>query len=179
MNLSAVGKRNPPSLFADNDDLGIRLLREAESRSVPQSQILVQIRIVCDRQDTAGCNDAIVRNHHGTVVQRTVLEENIFDQSGIYFGPEHLARMGKRSEVYSLLDGDESTGLLASHVHTGKHQGGYDAAFVLQVLLAPFLIEKAPERTPSACGAYRREHFAQLSLKKNDQHEEPQADELI
>ena len=64
-------------------------------------------------------------------------------------------------------------------VHTGEHKRSYDTAFVLQILFALFLIEKTLERTPSARRAYRREHLAQLSLKKNDQYEEPQADELI
>ena len=94
--LSLDGNADSSRLFRNDDGDGITALRDTQGCTVTESQFLRDIEIMAHRQDTAGSHDSLVAYHHGTIMQRRVLEEDVLYQTLIDFCIYLFARMVQR-----------------------------------------------------------------------------------
>ena len=74
-----------------------------------ESQFLRNIEVMTHRQNTSGCHDALIAHHHGSIMKRRILEENILYQPLVNLGVYLLTRIHDVLQWNASLYNDKST----------------------------------------------------------------------
>ena len=154
----------------------IARLRDTHSGSVPQPQFLGDIQIVRNGQDAASRLDAVFTDHHGAIVEGTVLEEDIFNQSLVDIGIDDVARAHHVVKRHVMLNHNQRPHLLLTHAHAGHHDGQH--IFMPQVLLLG-TGEEAYQRTGILMRTQRQQEAANLLLEDDNQGYHTHTDQFI
>ena len=72
-------------------------------------------------EDALCSHDAVALDHHGAVVQRGVLEEDVFEQRGGDLRVDGDAALGDQAQVAAQSDDDQCPDLCRSHFAAGRH----------------------------------------------------------
>ena len=134
-----------------------------------QAQLLRNVEVVADGQDTAGSTDAMIADNHGTIVKRRVLKENILNQALADVGIHDFSRGYDVSQRCCTLNDNEGAHLSLRHLHTGHHDG-HDVTFqLLAVLVFARLGRKELQPTMHALMSSQVvEELAYLFLEQHD-----------
>lgn len=88
-----------------------------------KSERLGYVGVVGDGKNAARSFDALVRDNHGSIVQRTALEEDAFDETLVDVGIDDVSRIDDSAQSYVSLQHNQCTHLLLAHTHAGHHDG--------------------------------------------------------
>ena len=136
MELSAQCYGYSPGLFGHHDGYRVAVLRYAHGGTVAQPEFLGYLEAVAYRQYAAGGAYPVLRYHHCAVMQRRVLEKDVFYQALVYRGVNHVARSYHFVERRKPFYHDERSNLVLAHAHAGHHDGHYGFHVVLVFFLA-------------------------------------------
>ena len=74
-------------------------------------------------QQATGSGNALLSDNHSSIVQRTVLEEDVLDEQLVDVGIDRLARFDDFAQLVALLNHDEGSLLAFGHIHAGHDDG--------------------------------------------------------
>ena len=109
--------------------------------AVAQAERFRNVGVVRDGQNAACCADALVRYDHSSIVEWTVLEEDVFDEALRDVGIDLIARIDIFAQSHVALNDNECSHFLLAHIDTSHHDG-HD---VFAVNVALFLLNALEE----------------------------------
>ena len=143
-----------------------------------QSQFLRNIKIVADRQDAPGRPDTFIGDEHGTVVERGVLEKNIFNQALVEIGINLVARFCHLTQRRLTFDNNQRPLLTLTHTHTGQHHR-HNSLLVGLVVLIAVGGEEFQQTGCMLVGTYIVEKLADVLLKEYDESNDSYTHEFV
>lgn len=123
MKFAVHGHRDASRLFRNDDGETVALLRDAQGRAVTQTEVFGDIFRMTHGQDATSGADALLGNDHSAIVQRTVLEEEVFEQALADGSIDDFATLHHFFKAHASLQNDERTHLLSAHVDASHHDG--------------------------------------------------------
>ena len=144
-----------------------------------QSQFFRNVVTVRHGQYTSCGTDAFFRDDHGSVVQRRVLEEDVFYESLIDVGVYQVAGLHYIVEPHGALYHDECAHLAPRHVDARHHNGHYCLLVGLRILRSSARCEEPGDNLEAAVRTERIEELAYLFLKKYDETDDTDAHQLV
>ena len=175
--LAIAGNRDAARFFGNDDGQAVALLRDAQGRAVAQAERFRDVVVVGHGQDAACRLNAFVRDNHGAVVERTVLEEDVFDEALVDVGIDGVARFDDFAQGHLPFDDDKRALLLLAHAETGHHD--WHDFFALAVVRTAFAPKDAHEESHVAARADAREEMADFLLEEDDEGKRTHIDDFI
>lgn len=173
-----VGNGDIAGLLAHHYGKRVGGLRNTERRAVAQTEAARYIAVVAYRQDAAGAFETVVCHDEGTVVQRRVLEEDVFDKARVDERVYHIAALLVAFQRYILLYHDERAGPGLGHVHAGIHYRKYETPHVA-FLGVTCMVEEIAQKRPLLMVAECHKEALYLVLKQDDEYKQADAHELV
>ena len=127
-------------------------------------------------EDATGSADAFAADDESTVVQGTVFEEDVFEQSLTDVGIQLFAGANIFVEAHAAFNHYEGTHFLLGHADASHHDG-HDVLALHRGLLAAG--EETQHGTSPPLCADGREEVADFFLEKNDQSQSSQINHLV
>ena len=165
VDLRVVGQRYATCLLRHNNDDSIRHLAHTQSGTVTHTIGLRHI-LACYWKYALSSNHPIATDNHTTIVQRSILEEDILDERLRHLSVDSDTALLHNAEVVRLLDDNESTNLLLTHTTTSIHD-----RLKLDVVLDLAVAEVEDARQPLEAltlAAYGLKEVADLGLEDDD-----------
>ena len=134
-----------------------------------QTQFLWNVQVVAHWKYTACGTDALMGNDHCTIMERRILEENVFYQSLIDARVKPFASGHDVIEWGGTLNHDECTNLLLTHAQTRHHDGHDGLLQLFWVVLIAAVGEEATQRLYSLMGAHVIKKLPDVFLKQDDE----------
>jgi hypothetical protein len=117
-----------------------------------------------------------VADNHGSVVQRTVFEKDVFDEALVYIGIDSFSTSDDFVEGEVLLDDHQGACLALAHAHA-SHDDRHNVGTLYLFLLVIF--KEAKKVPPAFMGAYCYQKLADVILKKDYQGQNSYAYQLV
>ena len=141
-----------------------------------QAERFGYVVVVGHGQDATGSFQAFVTDYHGAVVQRTVLEKDIFDKALVDVSVDDIARLDDFVQPHVALDDNQRACLLLAHAETG-HYDGHDFLAVYVRFLPP--AEPPHQSAHVAPRTYAGKEMAYFLLKEDYQGQGAHIDQLV
>ena len=129
-----------------------------------------------NRQDTSRRFDTFLTDNHRSIVQRTVLKENILNQTLVYIGIDNFSRTHHIIQRQIMFNDNQGTNLLLPHADTCHYHRHDVVMFQLLFLIAG---EEAYQRTGMLMRAECQQEAPYLVLKQNDKRQHAHTDQLV
>jgi hypothetical protein len=174
--LPFVGYRNRACFFRYNDCMGIRHLRYSHRCTMPQTQFFRNVQIVRHGQDTSCRLNALLADNHSSVVQRTILEKDIFYQALVYIGVDNLPCTHHIVQRHIMFHHNQCTDFLLAHTDTSHYNGHNFIVFHTFFLVSR---KEAHQRTGMLMRTERKQKPPYFILKQDDKCQHAHADQFI
>ena len=169
---AANGDRDRAGLLGDDHEHAVRALAHADRRAVARAEIARQALVARERQHAACGADTACAHDHRTVMQRTILEKDVFDQLGGRRGIDHGARRDDLAQTLAALEHDERAGLGARHIRAGGNGRGDHALDLVRCVCRH-------DQPTEVALADLLEQTAQLRLKHDHDREQADIERLL
>ena len=156
--------------------MGVGHLRDAQRGAMAQAQFLGDVQVMGHGQDTARSLDALLADDHCSIVQGTILEEDVLDEALIDVGIDDVTRAHHIIQRHVMLNDNEGAHLLPAHADAGHHDGHDVLVGDVSLLVARKEIDElldVPVRTQ------RQQETAYLLLEEDDESQHTHADQLV
>lgn len=146
-----------------------------------QPEMARHVGVVAHGQNTTGGFDAIVGYDHGAVVERGILEEDIFDKTGVDARIDDIARHLVTLQGYAALYHDKCAGMALRHIDAGVNDGKYDFMhrLFLPVGIGTLHSEEFAQKTPALSISELDEQALDLIGEEDHDDEQAEAYKLI
>ena len=118
-----VGRCDIACLLTHHYGQGIGLLADTLGSPMTKSELLGDVQVMADGKDAGSRLYLVARDDHGTIVQGTVLEEDVLYEPLADAGIEFLACAYDVHQGQVVLHDDECSHVLLAHVETRHHDG--------------------------------------------------------
>ena len=129
-------------------------------------------------KDTSCRHDALVGDHHRSIMQRRVLEEDVLYQSLVDLGIYLLTRVHNVFQGHSSFDDNQRTNILLRHAHTCHHDR-HNRLLVCLPLALLVGVEEPHEPSHSLLRTYLVKETADVLLKDDDEGYDTHAHQLV
>ena len=143
-----------------------------------ESQFLRNIEVMTHRQNTSGCHDALIAHHHGSIMKRRILEENILYQPLVNLGVYLLTRIHDVLQWNASLYNDKSTYVFLRHTHT-RHHNRHDGLLVSLLLALLAGVEEPNQPAHTFLRTYLIEESTDILLEDDDEGDDSHAHQFI
>lgn len=168
MKFAVVCHRNATRLFGHRYGKRIALLGYAHCRTVAQTKVARDVFVVGNGKNAACRRNATAGNYHGSVVERAVLEEDVFYEALLNFRIYHLARFFNVAKPYVAFVDYESPYFLRAHGHA-RPDNGNDAVFAYYIGVLGGPRKKVDYLAYGVLGSERGEEVTDVFLKDYDE----------
>ena len=177
----SVCRTDVAGFLADNDSQGIGLLADALCGTMSESKFFGDVEVVTDRQDAGCCGYPAFCHNHGTVVKRTVLEEDVLDESLGYLAIDLFSGTDELAQGKVVLQHDERSDPLLAHVHACHHDREDGFAFISELagLLVLVQTEEAEETMGLFSGSKIVEEATDVFLEEDDDGKDAYTHQLV
>ena len=139
MKLALISYRYATGFFGNNDSQRICFLRDTKCSAMTQAQLFRYIQIMRNGKNTSGSLDTLIADYHGAIVQRTVLEKDVFYQTLVDIGVYNISGTSHYQRSY----------LSFAHIHT-SHYNRHNILFAVGFFIS------AREKTEYTAAAMTR-----------------------
>lgn len=168
MKFAVIRHGNAARLFGYRYGKRIALLGYAHCGTVAQTEVAWNIFVVRNGKNAACRRNAMVGNYHGSVVERTVLEKNVFYEALLNFRVYYLTRFFNVAKPYVAFVDYESPYFLRTHGHA-RPDNGNDAVFAYYIGVLGGSRKKVDYLAYGVLGSERGEEVTDVFLKDYDE----------
>ena len=167
-------QRDLARLLRDDDDDRVADLAHADTRAMARALVLAELRVLRQRQKASRRRNAVVRNDDSAVVQRRLVEENVFEQALRNDRVDLHTRFHNIAELCRALDDHQRTRAIARHI-ARRDADVVDHSGMRRDLLR---LAKVLDRAQRV-GTYFLQRGAQLGLKKDHERNESDLEKVV